>query len=73
MVMQIESTAGRIPTRESATTRWERSLFSPSNAAICYCGEVVSDAYLCADCSERMSNALQRALLDRTAFAEIGD
>ena len=66
MAMQIESTAGRAPTRESATTRWERSLFSPSIASICYCGKVVAGPYLCSECSERMSKALQTPLLDGT-------
>ncbi len=65
MVMQIESTAGRAPTRESATTTWDRSLFSPSNT-ICYCGAVVTGPFPCPDCSEEMSRALLRPLLDRS-------
>ena len=69
MVMQIESTAGLTPTGESATTKWERSLFSPSNARICYCGAVVVGAYFCPECSERMSKALQSPL---TATPEFG-
>ena len=64
MVMQIEPAVDREPVKKSATTTWDRSLFSPSSSRICYCGIVVTGRFLCSECSERMSRALQRPLLD---------
>ena len=41
--MQIEPAADREPIRKAATTKWDRSLFSPSSARICYGGTLVGD------------------------------
>ena len=58
MVTQIELAVDREPVKKSATTTWDRSLFSPSNSSICYCGIVVTGRFLCSECSERMSRAV---------------
>ena len=72
MVMHTEPAVDRELVRNSATTKWECSLFSPSTAAICYCGKVVGGRVLCAECSERMSHALQRSLIDRLSRESAG-
>jgi hypothetical protein len=72
MVMHTDPAVDRELVRHSATTKWECSLFSPSIAAICYCGKVVGGRVLCAECSERMSHALQRSLVDRLGRESAG-
>jgi hypothetical protein len=62
MVMHDEPEDDPEPVSNSATTTWERSLLSPPSARICYCGVALSNRFLCPECSERMSRALQRPL-----------
>ena len=57
---------------EMSTVRSGGIFVPPTSSAICYCGVVVVGRLLCPDCSERMSRALRRPLLEPLELENAG-